>query len=50
MNQDETERDATLTALAEDIRERIQTPRSKFVDQATAFSAARAAIEAARYG
>lgn len=48
MIQDETEREVALTALAREIRARMRTPRSKFVDQDQAFSAARAAIEAAR--
>ena len=47
MIQDEGEREVALTALAEEIRERARTPRSEFVDQDRAFSAARAAIEAA---
>ena len=48
MIQDETEREVALTALAQEIRARTQTPRSEFVDQDNAFSAARAAIETAR--
>ncbi len=48
MIQDEVEREVALTALAEEIRARAQTPHSEFVDQDQAFSAARAAIETAR--
>ena len=48
MIEDETERDAALTVLAEEIRARTQTLRSEFVDQDQAFAAARAAVEAAR--
>ena len=48
MIQDETERDAALTALAEEISARTQTPIPEFVDQDEAFAAARAVVEAAR--
>ncbi len=48
MIQDENEREVALTALAQEIRARTQTPRPEFVDQDNAFSAARAAIETAR--
>ena len=48
MIQDENEREVALTALAQEVRARTQTPRSEFVDQDNAFSAARAAIETAR--
>ena len=48
MIQDQDEREVALTALAQEIRARTQTPRSEFVDQDKAFSAARAAIETAR--
>ena len=48
MIQDETEREVALTALADEIRARVQTPHSEFVDQDQAFSAARAAVEPAR--
>ena len=48
MMQDEAEREVALAALSEEIRMRMQTPHSEFVDQDRAFSAARAAIEAAR--
>ena len=48
MIQDEKEREVALTALAQEIRARAHTPRSEFVDQDQAFSAARATVEAAR--
>ncbi len=48
MTREETEREATLTLSAQEIRARMRTPRSEFVDQDQAFSAARRAIEAAR--
>ena len=48
MMQDEVERKVALSALAEEICTRMQTPRSEFVDQDRAFSAARAAIGTAR--
>ena len=48
MIQDRDEREVALTALAQEVRARTQTPRSEFVDQDNAFSAARAAIETAR--
>ena len=48
MIQDEVEREVALTALAEEIRARAQTPHAEFVDRDQAFSAARAAIETAR--
>jgi len=44
MMQDESERNVALSALAEEIRMRMRTPRSGFVDQDQLFSAARAAI------
>lgn len=47
MIEDEAEREVALTALADEIRARTRTPRSEFVDQDQAFSAARATIEAA---
>ena len=50
MIQDEADREVALEALAEEIRARIQTPRSEFVSQDQAFSAARATIAAARRG
>lgn len=39
------ERDVALSALAEQIRARVRTPRSEFVDQNRAFASSRAAIE-----
>ena len=44
MMQDETERNVALSALAEEIRMRLRTPRSQFADQDHVFSAARATI------
>ena len=44
MMQDETERNVALSALAEEIRIRMQTPRSEFVDKDHVFSTARATI------
>ena len=46
MIQDESERDVALSALADEIRARVHTPRSEFVDQERAFATARAAIDA----
>ena len=48
MIQDEEEREVALMALAQEIRARARTPRSEFVSQEQAFSAARAAINATR--
>ena len=48
MMQDEEEREVALSALAEEVRTRLQTARSEYVDSETAFSAARASVEAAR--
>ena len=44
MIQDEAEREVALAALAEEIRARIHTPRSEFVDQEQTFSTSRATI------
>ena len=44
MMRDETERNVALSALAHEIRMRMQTPRSEYVDQDHVFSAARATI------
>lgn len=44
---DHTKREVTLAALAEEIRRRMSTPRSLFVDREQAFSSARVTIEAA---
>jgi hypothetical protein len=48
MMQDEQERDVALTALTQEIRARMETPRSTFIDQDDAFAAARATIGTAR--
>jgi len=48
MMQDEQERDVALTALTQEIRARMETPRSAFIDQDDAFAAARATLETAR--
>jgi len=48
MMQDEQERDVALAALTEEIRARMETPRSAFIDQDDAFAAARATIGTAR--
>jgi len=48
MMQDEEERNVALSALAQEIRARMETPRDAFIDQHDAFAAARASIEAAR--
>lgn len=48
MMQDEQERDVALSALAQEIRARMETPRDAFIDQNDAFAAARASIKAAR--
>ena len=48
MIRDEEEREIALGAMAEEIRARLATPRSDFVDQEDAFAAARATVSAAR--
>lgn len=48
MMQDDEERGVALSALAQEIRARMETPRDAFIDQDEAFAAARASIEAAR--
>ena len=48
MIQGEAEREVALEALAEEIRARMHTPRSEFVNQDQAFAAARTTIAAAR--
>jgi Arc/MetJ-type ribon-helix-helix transcriptional regulator len=48
MMQDEQERGVALAALTHEIRARMETPRSAFIDQDDAFAAARATIETAR--
>ena len=50
MIQDEEEREVALKALVEEIRARMHTPRSEFVNQDQAFAAARTTIAAARRG
>ena len=47
--QDEEEREVALSALAEDVRARMQTARSEYVDRERAFSAARAVVGALRH-
>jgi Arc/MetJ-type ribon-helix-helix transcriptional regulator len=44
MMQDKQERDLALAALTQEIRARMETPRSAFIDQDDAFAAARATI------
>ena len=44
MMQDEAGREVAFSTLAEEIRARLQTPRSEFIGQEQAFSAARATI------
>lgn len=48
MMQDEQERDVALAALTQEIRARMETPRSAFIDKDDAFAAARASIGTAR--
>ena len=48
MMQDDQEREIALSTLSEEIRVRMQTARSEYVDDEQAFSAARAALEASR--
>ena len=48
MIRDEEERDIALGALADEVRARLATPRSEFVEQDDAFAAARATVAAAR--
>ena len=50
MMRDELERDVALVALAEEVRARMQTARSEYVDGERTFSAARATVAAARGG
>ena len=47
---DHTKREVALAALAEEIRGRMSTPPSLFVDREQAFSSARVTIEVARTG
>ena len=48
MIRDEEERDLALGAMADEIRVRLQTPHSEYVDEEVAFAAARARLAAAR--
>ena len=48
MMQDEQERDVALSALAQEIRARMETLRAAFIDQVDAFASARATIGAVR--
>ena len=50
MIRDEQERDVALAALAEEIRARMRTTRSAYVDGERTFSAARKIVAAAREG
>lgn len=48
MMRDEEERDIALDAMADEIRTRLRTPRSDYIDADEAFAVARASIGAAR--
>ncbi|MCY3597753.1 MAG: hypothetical protein OXG71_10025 [Rhodospirillales bacterium] len=48
MMQDEEERKVALAALAEEVRARMRTARSEYVDREAAFSTARVVVEASR--
>ena len=48
MMQDDQEREVALSALSEEIRARLRTDPSEYVDDERAFSAARGAVEASR--
>lgn len=48
MIQDDDEREVAMAALADEIRARMSTPRSEFVDRNQAFSTVHATVEAAR--
>ena len=50
MMQDDQEREIALSALADEVRARMQTARSEYIDDERAFSAARAAVQASRRG
>jgi len=50
MIRDEEERDMALGALADEIRSRLQAPRSDYVEEDEAFAAARARLKASREG
>jgi antitoxin ParD1/3/4 len=47
MMQDEEERGLALACLTEEIRARMETPRSSFIDAKAAFATARAKLSAA---
>ncbi len=48
MMQDEVEREIALSALGQEIRDRMETPRASFIDQDEAFAAALVTIGSAR--
>ena len=48
MIRDEEEREMALGALADEIRSRLQTPRSDYMDGDDAFAAARAQLQSSR--
>ena len=48
MMQDEEEREVALAALAEEVRARMRTARSEYVDCEAAFSTARVAVNASQ--
>ena len=48
MIQDEEEREVALTALAQEIRARMETPRDAFIDQDAAFAVVNRTLSAAR--
>lgn len=48
MMRDEEERDITLAAMADEIRARLRTPRSDYVDAEGIFAGVRARLGAAR--
>ena len=50
MMRDELERDVALVAMAEEIRARMRTTRSEYVDGERTFTAAREIVAAAREG
>ena len=50
MIRDEEERTIALDAMADEIRARMRTPATEYVDPEAAFAAARARIDAARQG
>jgi len=48
MMQDEVESEIALSALRQEIRDRMETPRASFIDQDEAFAAALVTIGSAR--